>query len=111
MRKDTRFRRPERQEIESRLPAGTLADPQAMGIWNMMLRGDDPSDVAHTYRMYRDSKHCSVPRQHLRSMRDTMITAMREANREDPNPRKEKKAGVHYDRGHLHNSPGIRKGA
>jgi hypothetical protein len=29
-------------------------------------------------------------------MRDTMITAMREANRQDPNPRKEKKAGVHY---------------
>ena len=111
MRKDTRFRRPERQEIESRLPAGTLADPQALGIWNMMLQCDDPSDVSHKYRSYRDSKQCSVPRQHLRSMRDTMITAMREANREDPNPRKEKKAGVHYDRGHLHNSPGIRKGA
>ena len=111
MRKDTRFRRPERQEIESRLPAGTLADPQALGIWNLCLQADDPSEVAHWYRSYRDSEHCSVPRGHLRSMRDAMITAMREANREDPNPRKEKKAGVHYDRGHLHSSPGIRKGA
>jgi hypothetical protein len=97
MRKDTRFRRPERHEIESRLPAGTLADPQALGIWNMMLQCDDPSDVAHKYRSYRDSSHCSVPREHLRSMRDTMITAMRESNREDLKPRKEKKKGVHYD--------------
>lgn len=96
MRKDTRFRRPERQEIESRLPAGTLSNPQALGIWNMMLQADDPSDVAHKYRSYRDSSYCSVPREHLRSMRDTMITAMRESNRQDPNPRKEKKAGVHY---------------
>ena len=111
MRKDTRFRRPERQEIESRLPAGTLADPQALGIWNMMLQCDDPSDVSHKYRSYRDSEHCSVPRQNLKAMRDTMITAMREANREDPKPRKEKKAGVHYDRGHLHSNPGVRKGA
>jgi hypothetical protein len=31
-------------------------------------------------------------------MRDTMITAMREANRQDPKPRKEKKAGTHYDK-------------
>jgi hypothetical protein len=111
MRKDTRFRRPERQEIESRLPAGTLADPQALGIWNLCLQADDPSEVAHWYRSYRDSSHCSVPRKDLRAMRDAMINAMREANREDPNPRKEKKAGVHYDRGHLHSSPGIRKGA
>ena len=111
MRKDTRFARPNREEIESKLPPGALSDSQALGVWNMMLQCDDPSDVSHKYRSYRDSKHCSVPRQHLRSMRDTMITAMREANREDPNPRKEKKAGVHYDRGHLHNSPGIRKGA
>ena len=96
MRKDTRFRRPERHEIESRLPPGTLADPQALGIWNLCLQADDPSDVAHTYRSFRDSKHCSVPRKHLRAMRDTMITAMREANRHDPKPRKEKKAGVHY---------------
>jgi len=97
MRKDTRFRRPERQEIESRLPAGTLADAQALGIWNMMLQCDDPSDVAHKYRSYRDSSHCSVPRSDLRSMRDTMITAMREANREDSKPRKERKKGIHYN--------------
>jgi hypothetical protein len=111
MRKDTRFRRLDRQDIESRLPAGTLGDSQALGIWNMMLQCDDPSDVAHKYRSYRDSSYCSVPREQLRSMRDAMITAMREANHQDPNPRKEKKAGVHYNRGHLHSSPGIRKGA
>jgi hypothetical protein len=63
-----------------------------------MVRNDDPSDVAHTYRMYRDSEHCTVPQQKLRAMRDTMITAMREANRQDPKPRKEKKAGTHYDK-------------
>ena len=96
MRKDTRFRRPERHEIESRLPSGVLRDPQALGIWNLCLQADDPSEVAHWYRSYRDSPHCSVPRENLRSMRDTMITAMREANREDPNPRKEKKKGIHY---------------
>lgn len=96
MRTDTRWRRPERQEIESRLPAGTLADPQALGIWNMLLRADDPSTVAHTYRTYRDSNHCTVPREKLRAMRDTMITAMRESNRQDPKPRLEKKAGKHY---------------
>ena len=111
MRKDTRFRRPDRQDIESRLPAGTLGDSQALGIWNMMLQCDDPSDVAHKYRSYRDSSYCSVPREQLRSMRDAMITAMREANHQDPKPRKEKKAGVLYNRGHLHSSPGIRKGA
>ena len=96
MRKDTRFKRPERHEIESRLPPGTLSDSQAIGVWNMMLRGDDPSDIAHTYRSFRDSSYCSVPREKLRAMRDTMITAMREANREDLKPRKEKKKGVHY---------------
>ena len=96
MRRDTRFHRPERIEIESRLPPGILADPQALGVWNYMLQCDDPSDVAHKYRSYRDSDHCSVPKEHLRAMRDTMITAMRESNREDPNPRKEKKKGKHY---------------
>ena len=96
MRKDTRFRRPERREIESRLPNGVLKDPQALGVWNMMLQNDDPSDVSHTYRNFRDSGHCTVPREHLRAMRDTMIMAMREANREDPKPRKEKKKGTHY---------------
>jgi hypothetical protein len=96
MRKDTRFRRPERHEIESQLPNGILSDAQALGVWNMMLQNDDPSDVSHTYRAFRDSSHCTVPREHLRAMRDTMVTAMREANRADPRPRKEKKKGVHY---------------
>ena len=96
MRKDTRFRRPDRSEIEPRLPSGILKDPQALGVWNMMLRGDDPSDIAHTYRSFRDSDHCTVPREHLRAMRDTMITAMREANKKDPHPRIEKKKGKHY---------------
>ena len=96
MRRDTRFNRPDRSEIEHRLPPGTLADPQALGVWNMVLRSDDPSEVSRWYRTYRDSKHCSVPREKLRAMRDTMVTAMREANRQDPNPRKEKKKGVHY---------------
>jgi hypothetical protein len=97
MRKDTRFRRPDRSEIEEKLSKHILADPQALGVWNMMLRGDDPSDVAHTYRSFRDSKHCTVPREHLREMRDAMITSMREANKKDPKPRKEKKKGKHYD--------------
>jgi len=96
MRKDTRFRRPERHLIESRLPPGTLSDPQALGIWNMMLRASDPSEVSHYYRSYRDSEHCSVARPRLRAMRDAMITAMREENQKDPHPRKEKKAGIHY---------------
>jgi hypothetical protein len=97
MRKDTRFRRPDRAEIEAKLSKDILRDPQTLGVWNMMLQNDDPSDVSHTYRSFRDSKHCTVPREHLRAMRDTMITSMREANRKDPNPRKEKKKGIHYD--------------
>lgn len=97
MRKDTRFRRPDRTEIETKLPKEILKDPQALGVWNMMLQNDDPSDVSHTYRSFRDSKHCTVPREHLRAMRDAMITSMREENRKDPNPRKEKKKGIHYD--------------
>ena len=96
MRKDTRFRRPDRSEIEARLPSGTLDDPQALGVWNMVLRSSDPSEVAHWYRSYRDSDLCQVPRKSLRAMRDTMIQCMREANKEDPNPRKEKKKGRHY---------------
>ena len=111
MRKDTRFARPDRTEIESTLPPGTLSDAQALGVWNMMLQSDDPGEVCRWYRSYRDSEHCTTPRKNLRAMRDTMVTSMREANRKDPNPRKEKKAGVHYDRGHLHSNPGVRKGA
>jgi hypothetical protein len=94
MRKDTRFHRSDRSELEAKLPPGTLSEAQTLGIWNMMLRCDDPGDVARTYRSYRDSKHCTVPRQKLRSMRDTMIADMRASNRKDPSPRKEKKMGV-----------------
>ena len=100
MRKDTRFNRPERHEIEAKLKPGTLGDAQALGIWNMMLQSDDPSEVCRWYRSYRDSEHCNLPREQLRDMRDTMIASMREANKKDINPRKEKKKGVHY---HGHN--------
>ena len=111
MRKDTRFARPDQSELTEKLPAGCLSDAQTLGIWNLMMRCDDPSDVSHTFRSYRDSIHCTVPRQKLRAMRDTMITAMREANKKDPNPRKEKQAGVHYDKQHLHSGPTLRKGS
>lgn len=97
MRRDTRFARPERSELEQRLPPGTLADSQAMGIWNMMLQADDPSEIARWYRTYRDSKHCTLPREQLRAMRDTMITAMREENRKDPSKRIEKRKNIHYE--------------
>jgi hypothetical protein len=110
MRKDTRFARPERTEIESKLPSGIFSDAQALGVWNMMLRSSDPSEVANWYRSYRDSDRCSVPQKNLRAMRDTMIQCMREANRQDPNPRKEKKLGVHYD-GHNDGFMQPRRGA
>lgn len=97
MRKDTRFRRPDRSVIEAGLPPQILRDPQALGVWNMMLQNDDPSDVSHTYRSYRDSEHCTVPREHLRAMRDRMIHCMREENKKDPKPRKERKTGIHFD--------------
>lgn len=96
MRKDTRFARPPREEIESKLPNGLLEDPQVLGVWNMMVQSDDPSEVARWYRSYRDSPHCTIPTDKLRLMRDTMITSMREANKEDPTRRVEKRKGVHY---------------
>lgn len=96
MRKDTRFHRPDRSELEARLPAGTLSTAQSIGVWNMMLQADDPGEVARWYRSYRDSPHCALPREQLRSMRDTLITGMREANKKDDRPRKELKKGVHY---------------
>jgi hypothetical protein len=75
-----------------------------------MLQSDDPSEVARWYRSYRDSDHCTVPREKLRAMRDTMITSMREANRKDSKPRKEKKLGVHYS-GHNNGFLQPRRGA
>lgn len=96
MRKDTRFNRPPRETLESKLPAGTLSGSQEMGIWNMILQADDPSEVCRWYRNYRDSPHCEVPREKLRAMRDTMIEGMRSENKKDPSRRVEKKKGVHY---------------
>ena len=97
MRRDTRFKRPPREDIESRLPENFFSDAEVTGIWNMMLQADDPSEVARWYRTYRDSEHCSIPVEKLRLMRDTMILAMREVNKEDPSKRLEKKRGIHYE--------------
>ena len=75
---------------ESRL---NLGDAQTLGIWNMMKNADDPSHVAHLYRQYRDSKYCSVPKEHLRRMRDTMIRDMREHEKNAKRPRKQTQVG------------------
>lgn len=96
MRRDTRFKRPSREELESRLPSDVLSGPEEMGVWNMILQSDDPSEVARWYRSYRDSPNCTLPKKKLRAMRDVMITAMREANKSDPSRRVEKKKGTHY---------------
>lgn len=96
MRRDTRFPRPERSELESRLAPGTLNHPQAYGVWSIFLQCDDPSDVAHKFRSYRDSPHCEIPREKLRDMRDVLIQGMRESNRNSDKPLKEKHKGVHY---------------
>lgn len=96
MRRDTRFPRPDRPTLEQNLPPGTLDHPQAYGVWSIFLQCDDPSDVAHKFRSYRDSSHCSIPREKLRGMRDTMILGMRESNRASAKPLKEKQKGRHY---------------
>lgn len=93
---DTRFPREDRSILEQRLPPGTLSHPQAFGVWSIFLQCDDPSDVAHKFRSYRDSNLCSIPRGNLRAMRDTLILSMREENKKLKVPRKEKKKGVHY---------------
>lgn len=93
MRKDTRFARHSHQELTEKLPSGSLGDSQALAIWNFLLRCDDPSDVSHMYRSFRDGKHCDVPKETLRAMRDTMITSMREMNKKDSNPRVETQRG------------------
>jgi hypothetical protein len=93
MRKDTRFARHSHEELTEKLPPGTLADPQAAGIWQFFLRSDDPSGVAHQYRSYRDSDRCAVPREKLRAMRDTMVESMREMNKKDPTRRTETQVG------------------
>jgi len=93
MRKDTRFNRSDRATLTSKLPPGTLNDPQAAGVWEFFLRCDDPSHVAHTFRSYRDSDKCAVPREKLRAMRDTMVEDMREQNKKDPKPRVQTQIG------------------
>jgi hypothetical protein len=70
-----------------------LGDAQTLGIWNLMKQADDPSHVAHLYRQYRDSKHCSVPKDHLRRMRDVMVSDMHENERNSPTRKKQKQVG------------------
>jgi hypothetical protein len=91
-----KFPLPNREVIEERLLPGTLSTHEDRVIWGFMLRCSDPSEVAHTYRNYRDSPHCNVPREKLRSMRDALIVSMREANRETGYGAKEKRKKVHY---------------
>ena len=93
MRNDTRFPRSDRATLETKLPPGTLNDPESRGIWEFMVRCDDPSHVSHTYRSYRDSDRCTVPQQNLRAMRDTMINDMREQNKLSKKPRVETQVG------------------
>jgi len=96
MRRDTRFKRPSREDLEARLPSGIFKDSQATVVWNMMLQSDDPSEVCRWFRTYRDSPHCNVPREDLRKMRDAVIAGMRESNKEDVKPRLERKMNSHY---------------
>jgi hypothetical protein len=70
-----------------------LSDPQTLGIWNLMKQADDPSHVSHLYRQYRDSKHCSVPKEHLRRMRDVMVSDMREQEKSSPSRKKQTQVG------------------
>lgn len=96
MKRDTRFPRPDRSTLEQRLSPGTLNHPQAYGVWSIFLQCDDPHDVSHKFRSYRDSPYCTIPREKLRDMRDTLITGMREANKALEKPLKEKQKGRHY---------------
>lgn len=90
------FPRHSRDVIEERLPPGTLSNHEDQVTWGFMLRCSDPSEVSHTYRNYRDSPHCNVPREKLRSMRDAMILSMRECNKEQGSLRKERQKNKHY---------------
>jgi hypothetical protein len=71
----------------------SLADPQTLAIWNFFKNADDPSHVAHIYRQYRDSKYSTVPREHLRRMRDVMIADMRENEKNSSSRRKQTQVG------------------
>jgi hypothetical protein len=70
-----------------------LADPQTLGVWNMMKNADDPSHVAFIYRSQCNSKHCSIPKEHLRRMRDVMIADMRENEKNSSSRRKQTQVG------------------
>ena len=70
-----------------------LSDPQTLGIWNMFKTADDPSHVSHLYRSYKDSKHCSLPKNQLRRMRDVMISDMKEQEAKAKKPRKQTQVG------------------
>ena len=71
----------------------SLADPQTLAIWNFFKNADDPSHVAHLYRSNCQSKYCSVPKEHLRLMRDTMIRDMRENEAKAQKPRRQTQVG------------------
>jgi hypothetical protein len=75
---------------ESRL---NLGDPQTLGVWNAMKNADDPSHVAFIYRSHCNSKYCSVPKEHLRRMRDVMVSDMREHEKNSKKPRKQTQVG------------------
>ena len=70
-----------------------LADPQTLGIWNMFKNADDPSHVSFLYHNYKNSKHCSVPKNQLRRMRDVMISDMKEQEKNSPKRRKQTQVG------------------
>jgi hypothetical protein len=70
-----------------------LSNPQTLGIWNLMKQADDPSHVSYIYRSHCDSKYCSVPKEHLRLMRDTMIRDMREHEAQAKKPRRQTQVG------------------
>ena len=87
-----------------------LSDPQSLAIWNYFRNADDPSHVSHIYRQYRDSKYCEVPKNHLRRMRDVMITDMRENEAKAKKRRKQTQVGRNAPTWN-HPSLQIRRGA
>ena len=87
-----------------------LSDPQSLAIWNFFRNAEDPSHVSHIYRQYRDSKYCEVPKNHLRRMRDVMISDMRESEAKAKKPRKQTQVGRNAPTWN-HPSLQIRRGA
>lgn len=70
-----------------------LSNMEQLGIWNAFKQADDPSHVCHLYRSYRDSKHCNIPKNVLRRMRDVMISDMKEQEAKTTRPRKQTQVG------------------